>query len=308
MRSVTRPALLAIQLLTTSSNEILATAHAASDRAREQAAAVTQTVSTVDQVTQTSEQATRAARKSEAVKRDQEVGKSGRKAAEDSIAALSKVQEQVEATAENILALAEQAQAIGEITASVADVAEQTNLLALNAAIEASRAGEHGRGFAVVAGEVKALADQSKKATAQVRQILGEIQKGTAAAVLSTEEVTKGVASAGRVTDQAGQTIRAWRRRWRRRRRRRRRSRRRRDSRRRAWPRSTRPCATSTRRAAEPRRPKAVRTGRPESDDVGPTIHPIHREVAEAFIVDKDKLIKRLMKTFLEELESTSAR
>ena len=122
---------------------------------------------------------------------------------------MTKVQEQVEATAENILALAEQAQAIGEITAAVADVAEQTNLLALNAAIEASRAGEHGKGFAVVAGEVKALADQSKKATAQVRQILGEIQKGTNAAVLSTEEVTKGVASAGRVADQAGQTIRA---------------------------------------------------------------------------------------------------
>ena len=128
---------------------------------------------------------------------------------EDSIAALAKVQEQVETTAQNILALAEQAQAIGDITTLVADVAEQTNLLALNAAIEASRAGEHGRGFAVVAGEVKALADQSKKATAQVRQILGEIQKGTNAAVLSTEEVTKGVASAGRVADQAGQTITA---------------------------------------------------------------------------------------------------
>ena len=106
------------------------------------------------------------------------------------------VQEQVETTAENILALAEQAQAIGEIIATVNDIAEQTNLLALNAAIEASRAGEHGKGFAVVAGEVKALADQSKKATAQVRQILGEIQKATNKAVLSTEEVTKGVAAA----------------------------------------------------------------------------------------------------------------
>ena len=94
----------------------------------------------------------------------------------------------MEATAENILALAEQAQAIGEIIATVNDIAEQTNLLALNAAIEASRAGEQGKGFAVVAGEVKALADQSKKATAQVRQILGEIQKATNTAVLSTEE------------------------------------------------------------------------------------------------------------------------
>jgi len=210
VRSVTRPVRSAIQLLTTSSNEILATATQQAAGAREQAAAVTETVATVDEVTQTAEQSTQRAKAlADAVHRTQQIGQSGRKAAEDSIAALTKVQEQVEATAENILALAEQAQAIGEITAAVADVAEQTNLLALNAAIEASRAGEHGKGFAVVAGEVKALADQSKKATAQVRQILGEIQKGTNAAVLSTEEVTKGVASAGRVTDQAGQTIKA---------------------------------------------------------------------------------------------------
>ncbi len=200
----------AVGQLTSASSEILATTTEQAAGAQEQAAAVTETVATVDEVTQTSDQANQRAKSlGEAVGRALQVGQSGRQVVEESIAALAKVQEQVEGTARNILALAEQAQAIGDITTLVADVAEQTNLLALNAAIEASRAGEHGRGFAVVAGEVKALADQSKKATAQVRQILGEIQKGTNAAVLSTEEVTKGVASAGRVADQAGQTIRA---------------------------------------------------------------------------------------------------
>jgi methyl-accepting chemotaxis protein len=143
------------------------------------------------------------------VQRTVETGQAGRKAVSESLAATNKVKEQVELTAQNILTLAEQAQAIGEIIATVSDIAEQTNLLALNAAIEASRAGEHGKGFSVVAVEVKALAAQSKKATSQVRQILGQIQKATNTAVLSTEEVTRGVASAIKVGTQAGDTIKA---------------------------------------------------------------------------------------------------
>jgi PAS domain S-box-containing protein len=199
-----------ITRLSSAGAEILASTQQQSAGAQEQAAAVSQTVATVDEVSQTSDQSARQAKGvGEAVEHTLEIGRSGRQAVDESIAALIIVKEQVEATAENILALAEQAQAIGEIIATVNDIAEQTNLLALNAAIEASRAGEHGRGFAVVAGEVKALADQSKKATAQVRQILGEVQKATNTAVLSTEEVTKGVAAAGKVADQAGQTIRA---------------------------------------------------------------------------------------------------
>ncbi len=199
-----------IARLSSAGAEILASTTQQAAGAQQQAAAVSQTVATVDEVTQTSEQSSRQAKGvGEAVESTLEIGRTGRQAVDDSIAALAAVKEQVEATAENILALAEQAQAIGEIIATVNDVAEQTNLLALNAAIEASRAGEHGRGFAVVAGEVKALADQSKKATAQVRKILSDVQKATNAAVLSTEEVTKGVATAGQVADQAGATIRA---------------------------------------------------------------------------------------------------
>jgi methyl-accepting chemotaxis protein len=200
----------AVTDLASAGSEISASTAQQAAGAQEQAAAVSQTVATVDEVTHTAEQSAQRARGvGEAVQRTVEVGNSGKKAVEDSLAAMGTVRQQVEATAENILGLAEQAQAIGDIIATVNDIAEQTNLLALNAAIEASRAGEHGRGFAVVAGEVKALADQSKKATAQVRQILTEIQRATNTAVLSTEEVTKGVARAIAVGGQAGETIRA---------------------------------------------------------------------------------------------------
>jgi methyl-accepting chemotaxis protein len=207
-RSISNPIREAVGRLSSTSAEILAGTTQQAAGAQEQAAAVTETMTTVDEVTQTSEQgAQRAKGVGETVQRTMEVGQAGRKAVEESIAATNKVKEQVESTAENILLLAEQAQSIGEIIATVNDIAEQTNLLALNAAIEASRAGEHGKGFSVVASEVKALADQSKKATGQVRQILGEIQKATNTAVLSTEEVTKGVATAMRVAGQTGETI-----------------------------------------------------------------------------------------------------
>jgi PAS domain S-box-containing protein len=198
----------AVSQLTAASADILASTTEQATGAREQAAAIAQAMTTVTEVAQTAEQAAQRAKGvGEAVQRTRQVGEAGRKVVNDSIGALGTLREQVEATAGTILALAEQAQQIGDIIATVTDIAEQTNLLALNAAIEASRAGEHGKAFAVVAGEVKALADQSKKATSQVRQILGEIQRATNAAVLSTEEVTKGVSAAAKVADQAGETI-----------------------------------------------------------------------------------------------------
>ncbi len=68
---------------------------------------------------------------------------------------------------------------IGTVISLITEIAEQTNLLALNATIEAARAGEAGKGFAVVASEVKNLANQTHKATEEVRVIIQKIETGT---------------------------------------------------------------------------------------------------------------------------------
>jgi methyl-accepting chemotaxis protein len=195
--------------LVSSTSEILAATTQQAAGAQEQAAAVAETVTTVNEVVQTSEQAAERARMvADIAMKSIDVGKAGKRVVDESVQMMGVVKEQVEASTEGILSLAEQAQSIGTIIASVTEIAEQTNLLALNAAIEASRAGEQGRGFSVVAAEIKALAGQSKKATAQVRTILGEIQRATNGAVMSTEQSTKSVNSAMKVITQAGDTIR----------------------------------------------------------------------------------------------------
>jgi len=85
--------------------------------------------------------------------------------------------------------LAGSAQKIGDVVGLIRSIAEQTNLLALNATIEAARAGESGRGFAVVASEVKALADQTAKATEEISAQIVEMQTTTRASVDAIEEI-----------------------------------------------------------------------------------------------------------------------
>ena len=86
---------------------------------------------------------------------------------------------QARITNDRVSELSKAASRIGDVVELINTIAEQTNLLALNATIEAARAGEAGRGFAVVASEVKALAEQTSKATGEIGQQITGIQAAT---------------------------------------------------------------------------------------------------------------------------------
>jgi methyl-accepting chemotaxis protein len=99
-----------------------------------------------------------------------------------------------------IESLAAATQRIDGVLNLIQTIAEQTNLLALNATIEAARAGEAGRGFAVVAHEVKALAEQTAKATSEIGQNVGMIQTSTRNAVDAVREIGSAVRDINEVT------------------------------------------------------------------------------------------------------------
>ncbi len=86
--------------------------------------------------------------------------------------------------------LSEAAARIGDVVELINTIAAQTNLLALNATIEAARAGAAGRGFAVVASEVKALAEQTSKATGEIAQQIDGIQSATRDSVGAIKEIS----------------------------------------------------------------------------------------------------------------------
>jgi len=85
--------------------------------------------------------------------------------------------------------LADTTARMGDVVALISNIAGQTNLLALNATIEAARAGDAGKGFAVVAGEVKALAGQTAKATADIGEQIATVGAAATEAVTAMTEV-----------------------------------------------------------------------------------------------------------------------
>ena len=197
-----------ITVLTAASEEILGVASQVAAGAQETATAVSQIATTVEEVKQTAVMANGRARQvTEASAHTRQVAQQGREAVQQSLESMAQIRNQVSTVAESIVRLGEQSQTIGEIVATVNDLAEQSNLLGVNASIEAVKAGEAGKGFSVVAQEVKALAEQSKQATAQVRAILGDVQRAMTKAVLAAEQSGKAVEAGYERSQFSGEAI-----------------------------------------------------------------------------------------------------
>jgi len=150
--------------------------------------------------TETSNSATRVAEESDAVRANvetmaagiEELGASVKEIATNAAEAAQVGQRAVttaSTTNDTIQKLGESSARIGNVIKVITTIAEQTNLLALNATIEAARAGDAGKGFAVVASEVKDLANETGRATDDIRQMIQAIQHDSEAAAAAIAEI-----------------------------------------------------------------------------------------------------------------------
>jgi methyl-accepting chemotaxis protein len=209
LREQNQEILKGVNIIASTSSQILTSTAQIATGSAETAAAISQTTTTVEEVRQASQLSSQKAKNlSDSANMVARVSLDGQNAVDETVAGINNISKQMDEIAQTVILLSEQSQSIGGIIASVTNLADQSNLLAVNAAIEAAKAGEQGKGFAVVAQEIRNLAEQSKQATMQVRKILNDVQKATNAAVLATEQGNRAVEAGVKKSAQAGEAIR----------------------------------------------------------------------------------------------------
>ena len=178
--------------LAVSSTQISATMNEQEKTLSEQASSVNETTTTVEELGATTRQtAQQADISSKGARQALDLSEKGTESVNLTMTGINDLQNKVGAIADRIVHLSEQTGQISSISDLVTDVANQTNMLALNAAVEAARAGEQGKGFTVVAGEIRKLAEQSKKSAEKINTLVEDIQAAINSTIMVTDQGQK---------------------------------------------------------------------------------------------------------------------
>lgn len=194
--------------VSSSANEIQATAEHLAMGSETQAAQIVDTSAAIDEMSvsiqQVSENSSLSASIGEQARISAERGTS---AVTDTIDGMRRIRQQVQETSKRVKRLGESTQEISDAIAVIRGIAKRTGILALNASIQASRAGEAGRGFAVVAEEVERLSERSAQAAQQIGHLVNTIQSEMKEVATSMEATTHEVVGGSDLANQAGEAL-----------------------------------------------------------------------------------------------------
>ncbi|MHA1727260.1 MAG: methyl-accepting chemotaxis protein [Promethearchaeota archaeon] len=175
---------LSVEQINSASQEISITAQQVSSGSQTQSERLQGVVGVINDMMESSNETVKGAGNLvEIAEKTNNIAAQGEEQTRNAVKTIDNIMESSQASLKSIESLGQKSKQIGQIVDIITGIAEQTNLLALNASIEAARAGEYGRGFAVVADEVKNLAEDSKKAGAQIAELIYKIQDEVEASV-----------------------------------------------------------------------------------------------------------------------------
>jgi methyl-accepting chemotaxis protein len=181
-----------IATITTSANEITDTVQSQEITVNQQANSAISTTDSINELEIISDQTAQQADDSaNGAQQALTLAEEGTQAVQKTIHEMSDLRDRVDEIAQQIVNLGEQTGQITTVSDLVSDLAKQTNMLALKAAVEAARAGEQGKGFGVVAGEIRKLADESKKSAQKINNLAADIQAAINRTVMVTDRGTK---------------------------------------------------------------------------------------------------------------------
>ena len=205
IRNITKTLLGFVSTIGITSNQIGESVAQQASAVTEQAASVYETTLTIEELGESSLQsANQAEAAAEGAQQALNFAAEGTRTVGYTIEGIANLKDQVSAIANQIIRLSEQTDQISTVSDLVGDLANQTNMLALNAGVEAARAGEQGKGFAVVAGEIRKLADQSKKSADQINSLVSKVQSAINSTVMVTDEGTKKATSGIELAEETG--------------------------------------------------------------------------------------------------------